>query len=101
LPEAARPLVAGYSDGERLFAVTHWTISNHVARLHAGFELSDVRRTVETRLAGLGVSKDVRAQLLSHGISGVQAKHYDHNDYSAAILHALEKWSETLARILA
>jgi integrase len=101
LPEAARPLVAGYSDGEELFAVTHWTVSNHVARLNAGFELSDVRRTVETRMAGLGVSKDVRAQLLSHGISGVQAKHYDHNDYSAAMLDALEKWSETLARILA
>lgn len=30
------------------------------------FDLRDIRRTAETMLAGLGVSKDVRAQLLSH-----------------------------------
>jgi hypothetical protein len=29
----------------------------------------------------MGVSRDIRAQLLSHGISGVQAQHYDRHDY--------------------
>ena len=40
-----------------------------------------IRRTVETLLAESGVSKDIRAQLLSHGISGVQDRHYDAGDY--------------------
>jgi integrase len=41
------------------------------------FSARDLRRTCETHLAELRISKDIRAQLLSHGISGVQAKHYD------------------------
>ena len=42
----------------------------------------DIRRTVETRLQALGVTRDVRAQLLSHGRSGgVQAKHYERHDF--------------------
>ena len=35
-------------------------------------QLRDVRRTAETMLARLGVSRDVRAQLQSHGLGGVQ-----------------------------
>lgn len=57
------------------------------------FTLRDIRRTVETMLAGLGISKDTRAQLLSHGISGVQSAHYDRHDYAdekRAALVALE-----------
>lgn len=45
------------------------------------FTAGDLRRTVETRLAGAGVSQGVRAQLQSHGLSGVQARHYDQHDY--------------------
>lgn len=45
------------------------------------FTAGDLRRTVETRLAGAGVSQGVRAQLQSHGLSGVQARHYDLHDY--------------------
>ena len=41
------------------------------------FDLRDIRRTCETMLAGLGINRDTRAQLLSHGLSGVQAAHYD------------------------
>jgi hypothetical protein len=43
----------------------------------APFQLRDIRRTAETMLAGLGVSKDVRAHLLSHGLGGMQNQHYD------------------------
>jgi hypothetical protein len=32
-------------------------------------------------LARLKVSKDTRGHLQSHGISGVQARHYDGHDY--------------------
>lgn len=41
-----------------------------------------IRKTVETRLsANNGASKEVRAQLQSHGISGVQDKHYNAHDF--------------------
>lgn len=45
------------------------------------FTLGDLRRTVETRLAAEGVPLDVRAQLQSHGLGGVQARHYDRHNY--------------------
>lgn len=45
------------------------------------FTVGDIRRTVETRLAALGIRQDIRAQLQSHGLSGVQARHYDRHDY--------------------
>lgn len=63
------------------------------------FDLRDVRRTVETMLAGLGVSRDIRAQLLSHGISGVQAQHYDRHDYIKEKHATLIKWERYLNRI--
>lgn len=58
---------------------------------HGNFTAGDLRRTVETRLASLGVSADVRAQLQSHGLGGVQARHYDRHDYLEEKLHALEQ----------
>jgi hypothetical protein len=42
---------------------------------------SDIRRTVETVLASKGISRDIRAQIQSHGLSGVQVRHYDRHDY--------------------
>jgi len=60
----------------------------------------DVRRTAETRLAGLGVSKDHRAQLLSHGIFGVQALHYDRHSYIDEKKNALITWENHLGEIL-
>jgi integrase len=63
------------------------------------FDLRDIRRTVETMLAGLKISKDIRAQLLSHGISGVQDKHYDRYEYVEEKRAALRKWERHLKRI--
>lgn len=60
------------------------------------FDLRDIRRTCETMLAGMGVSKDVRAQLLSHGLSGVQAAHYDRYEYITEKRNALEAWERRL-----
>ena len=54
------------------------------------FTLSDLRRTVETRLAAAGVPLEVRAQLQSHGLGGLQARHYDKHSYSSEKLAALE-----------
>lgn len=58
--------------------------------LTAPFTPGDLRRTVETRLAAAGVRQDVRAQLQSHGLSGVQARHYDRHDYLSEKREALE-----------
>lgn len=63
------------------------------------FNLRDIRRTVETMLASLGISRDIRAQLLSHGISGVQAQHYDRHDYLKEKRTTLIKWERYLNRI--
>lgn len=54
------------------------------------FSITDIRRTVETRLADLGVHSDVRAQLQSHGLGGVQSRHYDRHDYLKEKWEALE-----------
>lgn len=50
-------------------------------------------------LAGLGISRDIRAQLLSHGISGVQAAHYDRHEYTKEKRSALVKWERHLKRV--
>lgn len=60
------------------------------------FTVGDLRRTVETRLAGEKVSKDIRAQLQSHGLGGVQDRNYDRHDYLDEKIGALE----TLHRLL-
>lgn len=56
----------------------------------ANFQLKRVRSAVETRLAFLGVSKDIRGELLSHGLSGVQKRNYDLHDYLPEKRKALE-----------
>ncbi|MFA1732531.1 hypothetical protein [Xanthomonas campestris] len=62
----------------------------------AVFTVGDLRRTVETRLAAAGVGVDVRAQLQSHGLGGVQNRHYDRHNYAEEKRAALE----TLQRII-
>lgn len=46
-----------------------------------GFQLKRIRSGVETLLAREGVSREVRGHLQSHGLTGVQARHYDGHDY--------------------
>ena len=60
------------------------------------FSWKNVRVSAETMLAGLGVTEEIRSHLLSHGRSGVQAKHYDRNAYLNEKTAALEMWSEYL-----
>lgn len=59
------------------------------------FQMKDVRRTLETTLSRMGVSESHRAQLQSHGLAGVQARHYDKHNYLAekrAALIQLTAW---------
>lgn len=60
------------------------------------FQLRDIRRTCETALARMGVSKDVRAQIQSHGLGGIQARHYDRHDYMPEKSAALAAWAKYL-----
>lgn len=116
LPDAVAALQAmkGGEAGPYLFSATHgdspatYAVVQHRVRgiseamLAAGelkggaFTPGDLRRTVETRLAAAGIDPWIRAQLQSHGIGGVQAKHYDRHDYLPEKRAALE----TLHRIL-
>jgi hypothetical protein len=63
------------------------------------FDLRDIRRSVETRLASLGISRDTRAQLLSHGLGGIQQKHYDRHQYLDEKRAALVAWEAHLAEL--
>ena len=85
------------------YSVTEKRLSDVVEKMAASnelekgpFTLGDLRRTVETRLAAAGVSKSIRGQLQSHGLSGVQDRHYDRHEYLPEKRAALE----TLHRLL-
>lgn len=69
------------------------------ARIQPAFNLRDIRRTVETRMAGLGINKDTRAQVLSHGLGGVQDKHYDRHAYETEKRNALTAWETWLTSV--
>ena len=64
------------------------------------FDLRDIRRTCETMLAGMGINRDTRSQLLSHGLSGVQAAHYDRHTYTEEKRAALQAWELRLDEII-
>ena len=61
-----------------------------------GFRTKRIRSGVETLLASARVSGEHRGRLQSHGISGVQSRHYDGHDYMDEKRNALE----TLFRLL-
>lgn len=99
--------MAGGEHGENAFTVTggmqgaaYHVVQHRVrvvseAMVEAGesaapFSPGDLRRTIETRLAAEGVSTEVRAQLQSHGLGGVQARHYDRHGYEVEKREALE-----------
>lgn len=60
------------------------------------FTVCGLRRTVETRLSAARLQPFDMAQLQSHGLGGVQARHYNKHDYLREKRAALE----TLHRLL-
>jgi integrase len=62
-----------------------------------GFTAKRVRSGVETALASAGIPRETRGHLQSHGIAGVQARHYDGHDYLATKRNALEVLFKLLA----
>ena len=66
--------------------------------IQQSFRAGDIRRTVETMLSEtLQISKDTRAQLLSHGLSGVQDRNYDKGTHLPAKTEAMRRWNDFVA----
>src|SRR5262249_21367469 len=59
----------------------------------------DLRRTVATRLAALGVPEETISRVLNHAKRGVTATVYNQYSYDAEKRAALEAWSNELERI--
>ena len=105
--EGAKALAAGQPSGGFALStsggkahVAATTLSNWAAGVVGerikDFQAKRIRSGVETLLASAGVSQDIRGRLQSHGISGVQARHYDGHDY----LPEKRKALETLHKLL-
>ena len=62
------------------------------------FKAKRIRSGVETLLASVGVSTEHRGRLQSHGIAGVQARHYDGHDYMQEKRKALTTLYELLTQ---
>lgn len=60
----------------------------------------DLRRTVETRLASLGVAKEYRDAVLNHAAGDVGSRHYNKHDYLPEKRAALTRWNDALGAIL-
>lgn len=101
LPKAAAVLREFRREGEYVISsmqgsrpveaatVTGWAREAAGASID-GFQLKRVRSGVETLLAASGISREVRGHLQSHGLTGVQIRHYDGHDYMAEKQFALE-----------
>jgi integrase len=60
----------------------------------------DLRRTVATRLASLGVPEEDVAAVLNHVRTSVTGRHYDQYQRAAEKRRALDKWDIAVRNIL-
>ena len=92
MQECQGPFVLSTDGGKTPINAT--TLSNWASEIAGAkipdFQLKRIRSGIETMLSSNGVSREVRGLLQSHGVSGVQAKHYDAYDYQKEKLLALE-----------
>lgn len=105
VPEAAKALrecnpqgtyAISTDKGETHLAATTLSAWAVEATTLPDFQAKRIRSGVETLLASARISTDIRGRLQSHGIAGVQARHYDGHDYMEEKRQALE----TLYRLL-
>jgi integrase len=66
----------------------------------ADFRLHDLRRTVRTRIAQLGVAPHVAERVLGHVPAGIE-RTYNVHDFVPEMRAALNAWAEELRRIVA
>ncbi len=83
--------VSGYSHAkqraEKLCDVNDW-------RLH------DLRRTVATQMAGMGISLEIIGRVLNHAPRGVTAQVYNRHTYLPEKKRALEAWGRKLKNLI-
>ena len=70
-----------------------------MARKEYGWSVHDLRRTVRTRLSGLGVPAVVAERVIGHELPDLLAV-YDVHAYEVETRAALKKWAAELRRIL-
>lgn len=106
---AARDLQSFERAGEYVFStkkgvkpISGTTLSGWAAQVVNdaidGFQLKRVRSGVETLLAANRVSREIRGHVQSHGLTGIQARHYDGHDYMPEKREALELLTRELTR---
>lgn len=78
---------------KRLFQSGHLKIDR--------FTPHDLRRTVETGMARLGVTKEVRDRVLNHADTSIGGTHYNRHDYAAEKREALERWTQHVLKLQA
>lgn len=84
------PALTLTSDAHRALAVIH----------DGAYEWKDLRRTVASRLAGLGFDETTIGRVLNHARTTVTAKHYNQHAYLEETRGALKAWDTELHRIL-
>ena len=63
------------------------------------WDLHDLRRTVQTRLAGLGIREEVVNRTLNHAMGPIDEAYNQHR-YLPEKAHALQAWADALERIV-
>ena len=71
-------------------------VSNGDLRRRAieGFQHKRVWSGLETLLAANRISREIRGHVQSHGLTGIQAQHYDGHDYMLEKRQAID-WRES------
>jgi integrase len=78
--------------------VKHQVLAKAVSRLGLGFTPHDLRRTMSTRLADLGVQPYIIEKMLNHQMEGVWAV-YNRAEYLPERREAWRLWGRTLANL--
>jgi integrase len=111
LSRQAQAILEGWTrvDGrDRIFSFgtngfDHWGASkaalDQVLKFAKPWRHHDLRRTVQTRMAGLGVDQGVVNRVLNHAIGAI-TETYDRHDYLVEKAAALQKWADELDRII-
>jgi integrase len=76
--------------------LSHWACA--AAFNIPGFKTKRIRSGVETLLASARIISEIRGRLQSHGISGVQVRHYDGHEYMEEKRQALDVLFNQLER---
>lgn len=98
-PKAIRTEVAAHELTEALAGDTAFARAIREAGGQP-FTSHDLRRTVETRLASLGIGREVRDRVLNHRDASVSGTHYNRHDYLAEKRAALDAWASLLDGIV-